>query len=201
MFKLFLIMDDDLYQAVDECIKAASFLREESSIRFMGEVSEKLISCYRQGNKVLIAGNGGSLCDAMHFAEELTGYYRRKRGALAAIALADPGHLTCVGNDVGFHHVFARYIEALGKEGDLFIALTTSGNSMNLVHAAQTAKEQGLTTIGFLGRGGGLLKEHVDIAWVVEGFAFSDRIQEVHMSAMHIIIERVEKELFSCAVA
>ena len=194
-------MDDDLYQAVDECIKAASFLREESSIRFMGEVSEKLISCYRQGNKVLIAGNGGSLCDAMHFAEELTGYYRRKRGALAAIALADPGHLTCVGNDVGFHHVFARYIEALGKEGDLFIALTTSGNSMNLVHAAQTAKEQGLTTIGFLGRGGGLLKEHVDIAWVVEGFAFSDRIQEVHMSAMHIIIERVEKELFSCAVA
>lgn len=163
----------------------------------MEEVAQRIVTCYREEKKILIAGNGGSLCDAMHFAEELTGYYRSKRKALAAIALADPGHLTCVGNDVGFHHVFARSIEALGKEGDIFIALSTSGNSINLVHAVQTAKEKGLFTIGFLGRGGGAMKDLVDLSWVIDGFPFSDRVQEVHMAAMHIIIERVEKELFS----
>ncbi|MBM3201023.1 MAG: SIS domain-containing protein [Chlamydiae bacterium] len=193
-------MNEDLYNAVDDCIKAASFLREKCSLEFIQAASEKIVSCYQEGGKILIAGNGGSLCDAMHFAEELTGYYRSKRKALAAIALADPGHLTCVGNDVGFDQVFARSIEALGKEGDIFIALSTSGNSINLVHAVDLAKAKGLTTIGFLGRGGGVLKDRVDLAWVVEGFSFADRVQEVHMAAMHVIIELVEKELFSCVV-
>ncbi len=190
-------MNEDLCSSVDDCIRAATFLREKCSLLFMEEVAQRIVTCYREEKKILIAGNGGSLCDAMHFAEELTGYYRSKRKALAAIALADPGHLTCVGNDVGFHHVFARSIEALGKEGDIFIALSTSGNSINLVHAVQTAKEKGLFTIGFLGRGGGAMKDLVDLSWVIDGFPFSDRVQEVHMAAMHIIIERVEKELFS----
>ena len=190
-------MTKDILNAIDDCIRAASFLREKCSIEFIEKVASTITNCYRAGGKLLIAGNGGSLCDAIHFAEELTGYYRLKRAALAAIALSDPGHLTCVGNDVGFHHVFARSVEALGKEGDLLILLSTSGNSMNLVHAAEIAKEKGLVVIGFLGKGGGILKEHVDIGWSVDGFSFSDRIQEANMAAIHIIIEKVEQELFA----
>lgn len=190
-------MTTDLLNVIDDCIRATTFLREKYSIEFIEKVASSIVSCYQAGGKLLIAGNGGSLCDAMHFAEELTGYYRSKRAALPAIALSDPGHLTCVGNDVGFHHVFARSVEALGKEGDILILLSTSGNSMNLVHAAEVATQKGLLVIGFLGKGGGRLKDYVDIPWIVEGFPFSDRIQEAHMAAIHIIIEKVEQELFS----
>ncbi|MCB1084630.1 MAG: SIS domain-containing protein [Chlamydiia bacterium] len=158
-----------------------------------------MIDCYKSGGKLIIAGNGGSLCDAMHFAEELTGYFRKERPALPAIALADPGHLTCVGNDAGFEKVFSRGVEAHGREGDLFIALTTSGNSENLIRATQFAKKKGLKTIAFLGKTGGALKGMSDLEWVVSGFETSDRIQEAHMAAIHIIIEQVEQELFSPA--
>ena len=133
----------------------------------------------------------------MHFAEELTGFYRQKRPALPAIALSDPGHMSCVANDVGYEHVFSRGIEALGKPEDIFIVMTTSGNSSNLVKAVATAKEKGLYTIGFLGKLGGLLKGQCDLEWVVNGFLYSDRIQEAHMAAIHIVIEQVEKTLFS----
>ncbi len=121
-----------------------------------------IADCFRQGNKLLIAGNGGSLCDASHFAEELTGFFRKPRPALPAIALADPGHLTCVGNDVGYDKVFGRAIEALGKPGDVFVGLTTSGNSPNMVHAFKTAQSLGLKTIALLGKGGGKLKGFSD---------------------------------------
>ena len=144
----------------------------------------------------MIAGNGGSLCDAMHFAEEMTGFFRAKRRAFPAIALADPGHISCVGNDVGFESVFSRSLEALGEEGDIFIALTTSGNSQNLIQAAEVAKQKKLRTIAFLGKSGGVLKGLCDLEWIVKGFPFSDRVQEAHMTAIHIIIEMVEKELF-----
>ena len=145
---------------------------------------------------MLVAGNGGSLCDAMHFAEELTGFYRNKRPALAAIALGDPGHMSCVANDLGYDHVFARSIEALGKPGDVFVALTTSGNSPNLIEAVKAAKSRGMGTIGFLGKTGGKLKGVTDLELIVEGFTYSDRIQEAHMTAIHILIEVIEKKLF-----
>ena len=146
---------------------------------------------------MLIAGNGGSLCDASHFAEELTGIFRKKRRALPAIALSDPGHLTCVGNDLGFEHVFARSIEAYGKKEDLFIGLTTSGNSPNMILAFERAKELGLTTLAFLGKGGGELKGYADLELIIEGFETSDRIQEAHMTAIHIMIELIEELLFN----
>ena len=132
----------------------------------------------------------------MHFAEELTGYFRKKRKALPAIALADPGHLTCTANDTGFDFVFQRGVEALGKKGDILISLTTSGNSENLFLAIEQAKKMELLTITFLGKNGGKIKNSSDIEWLVEGFVTSDRIQEAHMTAIHIIIEMVEKLLF-----
>ncbi len=186
-----------ILQSIEDAIQAASFLKREESVRFIEEVAEKIADCYDRGGKLLIAGNGGSLCDAMHFAEELTGQFRAKRAALGAIALSDPGHLSCVSNDMGFDQVFSRGVEALGKPGDIFIALTTSGNSANLIRAVQAAKELDLSTIAFLGKDGGKMKGMADLEWTVSGFQFSDRVQEAHMAAIHIIIEAVEAKLFS----
>lgn len=182
--------------SIEEAARAIEFLKRPESIEFIHQVVGAITACFKAGGKLLIAGNGGSLCDAMHFAEELTGLYRHRRKALPAIALSEPGHLTCIGNDLGYEYVFSRAIEALGKKGDIFIALTTSGNSSNLVHAVPVAKALGLTTISFLGKTGGALKGESDYEWIVEGFPYSDRVQEAHMTAIHIIIEAVEKELF-----
>ena len=189
-------MQKEIEYAVDEAIRAIILLKEEKSMSFIENASQLIAECFTKGGKLLIAGNGGSLCDAMHFAEELTGQFRYARKALPAIALSDPGHLSCTANDMGFDFVFARAIEALAKPEDLFIALTTSGNSINLFKAMLTAQKKSLKTIAFLGKTGGKLKGMSDLEWVVSGFEFSDRIQEAHMTAIHIIIEQVETLLF-----
>ena len=194
-------MRHEIENAVTDVIRAAEFLKEPGSVDFIATASEWIAECFQSDNKLLIAGNGGSLCDAMHFAEELTGFYRAKRPALAAIALSEPGHLTCVGNDVGYDQVFSRAVEAYGKPGDVLCVLTTSGRSSNLVAAVQTAKARGLSTIAFLGKTGGLLKGQADLEWIVSGFAWSDRIQEAHMTAIHILIEQLERKLFAAAPA
>ena len=189
-------MQQKILQAVDDGVRAIEFLKQPESLVFIQNAARVIADCFRKGNKLLIAGNGGSLCDAMHFAEELTGIFRHKRKALPAIALSDPGHLSCMANDVGYHDVFSRAVEALGREGDVFVALTTSGNSQNLIHAVEMAKAMGLQTISFLGKTGGKLKGVSDLEWIINGFSYSDRIQEAHMTAIHIIIEMIEHELF-----
>jgi D-sedoheptulose 7-phosphate isomerase len=189
-------MKHHIVKAVEDGVKAIEFLKHPDSIHFIETAAKMVCDCFVNGGKLLIAGNGGSLCDAMHFAEELTGIFRAKRRALPAIALSDPGHLTCTANDLGYEGVFSRAVEALGKKGDVFIALTTSGNSPNILNASVIAKSLGLKTIAFLGKKGGKLKGQSDLEWVVDGFSFSDRIQEAHMTAIHIIIEMVERELF-----
>lgn len=192
-------MQKELLNAINDCIRAVEQLKLPSSLLFIEQVSQALAQCFANGNKILIAGNGGSLCDSAHFAEELTGFFRQHRRALPAIALSEPGHLTCTANDMGFDWVFARAIEAYGKPGDLFIGLTTSGNSSNLIKAFETAKQLNLQTVAFLGKGGGKLKGVVDFELIIEGFSTSDRIQEAHMAAIHLIIERMEVLLFSPA--
>ena len=189
-------MQNAILKSVKKGLEAMEMLQSPAGLKFIESVAWAIIDCFKNRGKLLIAGNGGSLCDAMHFAEELTGYFRKKRHALPAIALADPGHLSCVGNDTSFDEVFARGIEAHGNHGDLFIALSTSGNSKNLVRAVEVAKERKLQVITFLGKTGGVLKGMGDYEWIVSGFEYSDRIQEAHMAAIHIIIEMVEKELF-----
>jgi D-sedoheptulose 7-phosphate isomerase len=189
-------MKDDILLAVEDAMRAAAALKEPQALFFIEEASEWIAKCFQNGGKLLIAGNGGSLCDAMHFAEELTGQFRKLRPALPAIALSDPGYLTCVANDMGFDSVFSRGVDALGSPNDILIVLTTSGNSLNLTRAVEMAKRKGLQTIGFLGKTGGALKGLCDLQWIVSGFSFSDRVQEAHMAAIHIIIEMVEKHLY-----
>lgn len=185
-------MKAHILEAVDQALAAMHFLREAESLIFIEQTAKEIISCFENGGKVLIAGNGGSLCDAMHFAEELTGFFRSKRIALPAIALADMGHMSCVANDVGFEHVFSRGVEALGKEGDILVCLTTSGNSLNLLRALEVAKIKNMKVISFLGKSGGFIKGKADLEWVVKDFKYSDRIQEAHMTALHIIVQLVE---------
>ena len=194
-------MKDAILYSAKEALRAIELLTRDPAIHFIENAARLISSCYQDSNKILIAGNGGSLCDAMHFAEELTGYYRKKRRALPAIALSDPGHITCVANDTAFDQIFARGVEALGCKGDVFIALTTSGNSKNLKEAILQAKKQGLKTLSFLGKTGGEIKGLADLEWIVDGFKHSDRIQEVHMAAIHMIIEMVEKEFFETVLS
>jgi D-sedoheptulose 7-phosphate isomerase len=186
-----------ILKALTDAQAALQKLANPSTLVFLEQSALTIAHAFHREGKVLIAGNGGSLCDATHFAEELTGIFRQKRKALPALALSDPGHLTCVGNDLGFDQVFARAIEAYGKEGDIFVGLTTSGNSPNIVRAFERAKEMGLTTIAFLGKDGGKLKGFADLELIICDFVTSDRIQEAHMTAIHILIELIEELLFN----
>jgi len=186
-----------LLKSVNDSIKAISLLEQPFALTFMETAAEMITDCFQNGNKVLVAGNGGSLCDAMHFAEEVTGVFRTLRPALPVIALSDPGHLTCVANDLGFEQVFARGVEAFGKPCDVFVGLTTSGNSPNIIKAFEVARQRDLKTIAFLGKGGGKLRGVCDAELIIDGFSTSDRIQEAHMAAIHIIIEMIEYHLFA----
>jgi D-sedoheptulose 7-phosphate isomerase len=146
------------------------------------------------GNKIMICGNGGSSCDAAHFAEELTGRFRADRRPLAAIACTDVGHITCTANDYGFDHIFSRWVEALGRQGDTLIILSTSGNSANCLRALEAADEVGMNTIALLGKGGGKMLKRATIQIVVPGET-SDRIQELHMLLLHSFVECIESGL------
>lgn len=173
----------------------SAFSCDKNNLSLLVTLSERLADTFKKGNKVLICGNGGSACDAMHFAEEFTGRYRQDRRALPVIHLGDSGHVTCVANDYGFEEVFARGVEAHGKAGDWLIGLTTSGNSQNIIRAFQKAKELNLNTVSLLGKEGGKLKGICDMEFIIPGKT-ADRIQEVHMTILHILIEGVERTLF-----
>lgn len=171
-----------------------AFLAQPAMMHKVDRVADLAVDCYRRHGKVLICGNGGSLCDAIHFAEELTGRFRKDRKPLGAIALADPGHLTCVSNDYGFEHVFSRGVQALGRPGDVLIVLSTSGNSVNILRAVEAATSLELKTVAILGKDGGKLRDRCDIEIIVPGET-SDRIQEVHMLILHTVVELIEREL------
>lgn len=190
----------EILQAVDDAVRAIEGMKDPAVLSFIERAACLIADCFRSGKKLLICGNGGSLCDAMHFAEELSGIYREKRPALPAMALADPGMMSCVGNDLGYEWIFARGVEAYGQEGDVLVLLTTSGNSSNLFPAVKMAQEKRMKIIAFLGKTGGKLKGQADLEWIVSGFRWSDRIQEAHMTAIHIIIEQIEKLLFAPAL-
>jgi D-sedoheptulose 7-phosphate isomerase len=174
----------------------SAFLADEANLRAVDAFARAAHATLTRGGLLMSCGNGGSMCDAMHFAEEWTGRFRGDRAALAAVAFSDPSHLTCIANDFGYDEVFAREVEAYGKEGDLLVAISTSGDSPNVVRAAQVARERGVRVVGLLGKGGGKLKDLVDVAIVVPLAETSDRIQEVHIKVLHIVIEAVERRMF-----
>lgn len=171
------------------------FLESPKNLELCTRFSDLLIATMKSGNNLFTCGNGGSHCDAMHFAEELTGRYRKDRRALGALALGDASHVTCVSNDYGFEHIFARQVEGLGRPGDMLVGLSTSGNSANVIRAFEMAKKKNIKTVALLGRDGGKLKDLADLAIIVPGQS-SDRIQELHIKLIHIVIEVLERELF-----
>jgi D-sedoheptulose 7-phosphate isomerase len=171
------------------------FRNEPAVISSISEAAALFSDALRNGNKAISCGNGGSMCDAMHFAEELTGRYRENRRGLAAISISDPSHMTCVGNDFGFDAVFSRYIEAVGRAGDVLLAISTSGNSLNILAAAEQARAQGIKVVALTGKGGGKLKGLADVVVNVAHDGYADRIQEIHIKVIHILILLIEKEL------
>jgi D-sedoheptulose 7-phosphate isomerase len=191
------IRADPIRASFDEALATLqAFLADPEGLASVRRFADAAAETLRNGGRLLSCGNGGSMCDAMHFAEEWTGRFRRDRAALPAIAFSDPSQLTCIANDFGFDEVFARQVEALGREGDLLVAISTSGNSPNCLRAIEVAKSKGLVVVGLLGKGGGKMKPLVDIPVVVPLAQTSDRIQEIHIKVLHIVIEAVERGLF-----
>lgn len=174
----------------------AAFLADSANLEAVDRFAEAAHATLERGGLLMSCGNGGSMCDAMHFAEEWTGRFRQDRSALAAVAFSDPSHLTCIANDFGYEEVFAREVEAYGKKGDLLVAISTSGNSPNVQRACEVARERGITVVGLLGKGGGKMLDMVDIPIIVPNATTSDRIQEVHIKVLHIAIEAVERRMF-----
>jgi len=169
------------------------FLAEPAHLARIAEAAELMAHSLKNGGKILTCGSGGSLCDAQHFAEELSGRYRQDRRALAAIALTDASHMTCVANDYGFEFVFSRFVEALGRPADVLLAISTSGSSPNILRAAEAAKAAGMTVVALTGKDGGPLAALSDVEIRVPHTGFADRIQEVHIKVIHILILLIEK--------
>lgn len=174
----------------------AAFLEDPHCLSGVQRFADLAAEAVGRGGLLMSCGNGGSMCDAMHFAEEWTGRFRSDRAPLPAVAFSDPSHLTCIANDFGYDEVFARLVASYGKPGDVLVALSTSGNSPNVLRALEVAREKGVHTVGLLGKGGGKALELVDVPIVVPRAQTSDRIQEIHIKVLHITIEAVERRMF-----
>ncbi|MBK9617330.1 MAG: D-sedoheptulose 7-phosphate isomerase [Uliginosibacterium sp.] len=167
-------------------------LADEAVLASVDQAGDLLVDCFKAGGKVIAAGNGGSHCDAMHFAEELSGRYRGDRPALGAIAVSDPSHITCVANDYGFEAIFSRQVEALGRPGDVFLGISTSGNSGNILAAVHAARSRGMKVVLLMGKDGGKMKGLADAEIIVPHFGYADRIQEIHIKFIHALIDHIE---------
>jgi D-sedoheptulose 7-phosphate isomerase len=170
-----------------------NFLSDSTNIEKIEEAARLMADSINSGGKILSCGNGGSHCDAMHFAEELTGRYRENRKALPAIAISDPSHISCVSNDFGYEYVFSRYVEGLGKKGDVILGISTSGNSKNIINAFEAARKLGMKTIALTGKDGGELAKVADIEIRVPHHGYADRIQEIHIKVIHIFMMIIEE--------
>ncbi|MEX9840440.1 D-sedoheptulose 7-phosphate isomerase [Providencia rettgeri] len=173
----------------------SNFLSDDANINVIQQAAVLLADSFKAGGKVLSCGNGGSHCDAMHFAEELTGRYRENRPGYPAIAISDVSHLSCVSNDFGYEYVFSRFIEAVGMKGDVLLGISTSGNSGNIIKAIAAAREKGMKVITLTGKDGGKMAGTADIEIRVPHFGYADRIQEIHIKVIHILIQLIEKEM------
>lgn len=168
------------------------FMDDATQMNHIERASQAMIQAIQQDGKILSCGNGGSHCDAMHFAEELTGRYRENRPGIAAIAISDVSHISCVGNDYGYDQVFSRYVEAVGRKGDVLLAISTSGNSANVIKAIEAARAKGMTVVGLTGKDGGKMAGLVDIEIRAPHSGFADRAQEIHIKVIHALIDSIE---------
>ncbi len=185
--------------ALKESQKALNHaIESEEILRSVVAASQLMVGCLKEGGHIYSCGNGGSMCDAMHFAEELSGKFRKERSPLPAMAISDPAHLSCTANDFGYDKVFSRFVEAHGREGDLLLAISTSGESGNIILACEAAKKQKMKIVTLTGRERSTVGGKADIDICTPGFtSYSDRIQEMHIKCIHILIEICEKQIFS----
>lgn len=172
-----------------------SFMADENNLQLIADAATLISDAINNGGKVISCGNGGSHCDAMHFAEELTGRYRENRKAIPAIAISDPSHMSCVANDFGYEFVFSRFIEAIGQQGDVLLGISTSGNSKNVINAVKAARDKQMKVILLTGKDGGELGALADVEIRVPHMGYADRIQEVHIKIIHILILLIEKQV------
>ena len=183
---------DELNQAIDVL---GNFVANDENLKKIQQAAILIADSFKQGGKVLSCGNGGSHCDAMHFAEELTGRFRDNRPSYPAIAISDVSHISCVGNDYGFDYIFSRYIEGVGQKGDVLLGISTSGNSANVLKAIEAAKQKGMKIITLTGKDGGKMNGLADVDIRVPHFGYADRVQEIHIKVIHILILLIEKEM------
>lgn len=172
-----------------------TFMKDEETINAIENAANCIVESMSKGGKVISCGNGGSNCDASHFAEELTGKFREDRNPLPAIAISDPSYITCTSNDYGFDRIFSRFLRAMGNQGDVLLAISTSGNSVNVLNAAEIAKQKGIKVVALTGKSGGNLSEYADIEICVPYDKYADRIQEIHIKVIHILILLIEKKM------
>ena len=183
---------DELNQAIDVL---TNFVANDDNLKKIQQAAILIADSFKQGGKVLSCGNGGSHCDAMHFAEELTGRFRDNRPSYPAIAISDVSHISCVGNDYGFDYIFSRYVEGVGQKGDVLLGISTSGNSANVLKAIEAAKQKGMKIITLTGKDGGKMNGLADVDIRVPHFGYADRVQEIHIKVIHILILLIEKEM------
>ncbi|OCG59346.1 phosphoheptose isomerase [Gilliamella sp. Nev5-1] len=187
---------DNIRNELNQAIEVlTSFVSDDKNLEQIQKAAVLIADSFKQGGKVLSCGNGGSHCDAMHFAEELTGRFRDNRPAYPAIAISDVSHISCVGNDFGFDFIFSRYIEGVGQKGDVLLGISTSGNSTNVLKAIEAAKQKGMKIITLTGKDGGKMNGLADVDIRVPHSGYADRVQEIHIKVIHILILLIEKEM------
>ncbi len=187
---------EDIKKSFQEAARVLdSFISDKKNWESFEEAGKIFVASLQQGGQIISCGNGGSMADAMHFAEELTGRFRDNRPAIPAMAISDPTYLSCTANDYGYDHVFERYIEALGKEGDVLLAISTSGNSANVLLAAKKAIQKGMKVIALTGKDGGQLASNCTVELRAPMSKYADRVQEIHIKIIHGFIQYIESRL------
>lgn len=172
------------------------FLSDDKNFEAIEKAGQLMVDSIKTDGKIISCGNGGSMCDAMHFAEELTGKYRNDRPAIGAISMSDVSHMACVGNDYGYDFVFSRYLEAVGRKGDVLLAISSSGNSVNVLKAMEVAKQKGIKIVGLTGKDGGKMASLCDVEIRAPYSTYADRAQEIHIKVIHSLIDFIERKMY-----
>ena len=181
----------------DEALKILEKFNTPENMLLIEKAGKIMVQAIQNGNKIISCGNGGSMCDAMHFAEELSGRYRENRKALPALSISDPSHMSCVANDDGYQYVFSRYLEAVGQTGDVLLAISTSGNSSNIIEAIHVARSKGIKIVGLTGKTGGGMASLCDVEIRAPHTEYADRAQEIHIKVIHSLIDFIERNILN----